>query len=208
MTETNKATQNKKIPEKKKRFTNQEFFSQDILGEIDKEPYDYPIVLTTKTAKSLYELIFECQDNYFYRPKEVAILNLGKNASRQIIDRIDARLAELDSYVEKRHAKVKSLYEAATAMDSYSPSKKSVNEIIAQISNKQSKVFLNILMKIDQTCSMANYLEIDGQIDALQEAQIKSELYRKTVEISRINVAFIGQTIIEMRKTMSENKSR
>jgi hypothetical protein len=53
---------------------------------------------------------------------------------------------------------------------------------------------------------MASYLEKIALLDVQQEANISSELYRKSVQISRGLMRFIGTSVIGVRRQLQNQR--
>lgn len=195
-----------KQPEPKKRENNADFFSRDILGHSQRERLVKEITLKTRTAKALYNLTYERLDTYLHRPKEVASLVIAKNVNEELQKIIHNRILELENYVNKRHKKVKSLYESATTIESFNSDTSSDLNINSGFSTGYANRILSIILKIDEACFMAGYLEKTGVFTISQESNLTSELYRKHIQISRGLLVFIGRSIIGIRKSLKQGK--
>lgn len=188
------------------RLSNAEFFSKDILGNSQRTRLIRPVEFNTRTGKALYRLVYERMDTYLYRPKEIAGLHLARDVNEQIIKIIDNRLTELENFVEKRYKKVKGLYTAAMSIERYDTDNGGALELQIGFSTSYANRLLTVLQKIDVSCAMASYLEMVGQFTIQQENYLASEMYRKTVQINRSLMVFIGRAIIGVRKSLAEQR--
>ncbi len=203
----NAAPQNTTKPDPpRSRATNSEFFSRDILGRSQRERLIKPIVLKTRTAKSLYSLVYDRIDTYLHRPKELATLSMARDTNLEIQKIIGNRLTELENFVSKRHKKIKNLYEVVTSIESFESDNSNNQSIEAGFSTGYANRYLSVLTKIDDTSYMAGYLEKTGHFDIQQEAVLNSEMYRKNIEISRRLMVFIGRTVIGVRKQLKKQR--
>lgn len=189
-------------PSRQTRLSNAEFFSRDFLGESIKDSLIKEIELKSRTAISLYNLTYDRMDSYLHRPKEISTLIIARDANDQIQKQIENRLTELNNYILKRYKKVKALYDAATAIETLSLNSSNKLTIEAKFSTGAANQYLNLILMIDEACYMAGYLEKIGELDIKQESNLTSELYRKTIEISRILIVFIGRTVRSVRNEL------
>lgn len=202
-----KTTQPNNAPEKAAvRATNVQFFRKDILGGSSREGLVRDITLRSRTGRSLYNMVYERIDTYLHRPKEVAGLVIARDANDEMLKIINSRITELEQFVAKRHKRVKSLYDAATAIDSYEQDPSNNLEVKAVFSTGYANRYISVLVMIDEACFMASYLEMTGELDMQQEAQLTSELYRKNVQISRNLMVFIGRAIIGIRRKLKDGR--
>ena len=188
------------------RATNVQFFSRDILGGSTREGLFRDISLRSRTGRSLYNMVYERLDTYLHRPKEIASLVIARDVNAEMLKIIDSRFTELEQFVTKRHKRVKGLYDAATAIESYDSDSSNNLDVKAIFSTGYANRYLSILLMIDEACYMASYLEMTGQLDIQQEAQLTSELYRKNVQTSRSLMVFIGRAIIGIRRQLRESR--
>ncbi len=190
----------------KVRASNAEFFSRDILGRSQRERLIKPIELRSRTAKALYSLVYDRLDTYLHRPKELATLSMARDTNLEIQKIISNRLTELENFVNKRHKKIKNLYEVVTSVESFASDNSNNQSIEAGFSTGYANRYLSILDKVDEACHMAGYLEKTGHFDIQQESILNSELYRKNIEISRRLMVFIGRSVVGVRKRLKEQK--
>ncbi|WP_127471950.1 hypothetical protein [Thiomicrorhabdus aquaedulcis] len=201
-----KTNETEQADDSRARLSNSEFFSRDILGASQRDRLIRPIKLRSRTAKALYTLIYDRLDTYLHRTKEIATLTIARDTNEEMQKIINNRLIELETYVNKRHAKVKGLYDAATAIEAFASDSASTLEVDAGFSTGYGNRLLSTIIKIDEACYMAGYLEMTGQFDIRQEANLTSELYRKNIQISRGLMVFIGRSIIGIRRKMRSQR--
>ncbi|KDN94642.1 hypothetical protein [Hydrogenovibrio marinus] len=186
----------------RRRMTNNEFFSRDVLGSSQRDCLMREVSLQTITGRRLFNLIYERMDAYLHRPKEYGNVVIARDRVEQMQKRIDSRLTELENYINKRYKQVKSLYDAATDIETLDF--QGGNPLVTKtgFSNGYSNRLLSSIEKIDQICYMAGYLEMIGQFDMKQESQVSSQLYRKAVDISKILMRFIALAVRNIRSDL------
>lgn len=190
----------------RKRLKNAEFFSQDILGDSQRDRLLTQISLGSSTAQSLYNMTYDRVDAYLHRPKELSSNPMARDAVEQMDKIITTRFDELELYIDKRYRKVKQLFEAATAIEKYDFESGNKLETKAGFSTAHSKRYLELIKKVDEIGYMANYLEKIGQFDIRQEANINSEVYRRSIVICKNLVSFIGRAVIGVRRQMRDSR--
>lgn len=200
----------KKTPYKtrQKRITNKEFFSKDVLGysNDNRDKNILPLALKSRAGKDIYKLTYEKIDSYFHRPKEFSTLVMAKEINNEVEEIISLRLTELDAYVNKRLKQVEAIYSAATAIELYEVNDTSILEVKAPFSSGHSFKYLRILKNIDEACYMAGYLERTGEFTLNQETKVVSQLYQRSVDISRNLMSFIAKAIIGIKSDLKSKK--
>lgn len=189
-----------------KTLSNQDFFKLDMLGRSSRDKLLRDVTLRSFTGRSLFKLTYDRMDSYLHRPKEFANLVIARDDNKAIQAQISARLRELELFVEKRHKKVSNLFNAATAIEVYEYEASGTIDGKVGFSCGEANKFLSILQKIDETCYMAGYLEKVGELDIYQESEVTSEMYRKTILISRLLMVFISRTVRGMRAKLQNQK--
>ncbi|GAB6071589.1 hypothetical protein JCM30760_26870 [Thiomicrorhabdus hydrogeniphila] len=188
------------------RVSNAVFFSRDILGASQRERLLRDVTFRSRTGKALFNLTYERLDTYLHRPKELATLSIARDTNQELQKIINSRLTELENYVNKRHKKVKNLYAGATELEEFAADTKNDLNAETGFSSSFANRYLTTLAKIDEACFMAGYLEKTGYLDMQQEANLTSELYRKSIQTSRGLMVFIGRAVIGIRKALREQR--